>query len=481
MATPYRGYTEVPGSIAPDVPYRINLALREIDADLETALAELDETDAAAAGRLAALESAAGFGSGMKLQDDAVNALLLSSTTKTTGTLTKQIEAKSAAATLKELDTEGAPLREALDALVLGHLGDNFPGVLAPWGQALRNSDTVPALWVSLGSSTANGGNTPNFGLSWVGRIATYLTGRNVLDAAVIQLDTKPARPSKGINVYNGAVGGTSAANYLDAAKLAAIKTLQPTLITHMVGANDLGYSTTPATYKTNLRNWMDQLQAASPGTVHLMIHQQGRVAPSPKYAWKLYGQAMREVAELYPNVAFLDANERFGFRGGLEAHLVSDDLHMNEYGHRVMADLVAEAMGNPIPYVHQEKRKVPNAGSLTVVTAGTWLSYTVPPAPYPRKLTVEATLFGYGTGAKETQGPEFAIVAEYAGGITAGDAQQIRLLNGGASHALSYTAAPTWSVDANRELTVKVNVGDGAYISGSGPYTRIYANLVPA
>lgn len=43
MATPYRGYTEIPGAADPDVPYRVNLALREIDADMNDveAMAEL--------------------------------------------------------------------------------------------------------------------------------------------------------------------------------------------------------------------------------------------------------------------------------------------------------------------------------------------------------------------------------------------------------------------------------------------------------
>jgi hypothetical protein len=35
MATPYRGYTEIPGSAVPDVPFRVNAILREIDADVQ--------------------------------------------------------------------------------------------------------------------------------------------------------------------------------------------------------------------------------------------------------------------------------------------------------------------------------------------------------------------------------------------------------------------------------------------------------------
>lgn len=484
MATPYRGYTEVPGLIAPDVPYRINLALREIDADLETALAELDETDAAAAGRLAALESAAGFGSGMKLQDDAVNALLLSSTSKTTATLAKQIDSKATAATLKALDTEGTPLREALDAFTLEHLAANYRGPLEAWGQAIRNHTTAPALWVNLGSSTANGGNTANFGLSWAGRIATYLTGRDVLNDAVESLDAAPARPANGIHVYNGAVGGTTSGNYLNTAKLAAIKKLQPTLITHMVGANDLGGSVAPATYKTNLRNWMDQLQAASPNTVHLYIHQQGRVAASPKYPWADYGDAMREVAEAYPNVAFLDAGSRFqATQAGLAPHLVSDNLHMNLRGHRIMADLVAEAMGHPIAYAHEEFYPM-TLGASGSTTTNAWSFVDVPPAPYPRTLTLNASIYAYGTGGSPNgEAVDLHLKCYYSGGpapIDAGSILALRVTNGGASYARQATAAKTWHIDANRPVRAEINNVAGAYVSGNAAYSAADVTLRP-
>lgn len=40
MTTPYRGYSEIPDSVNPDVPYRTNLALREIDADIHDVATE---------------------------------------------------------------------------------------------------------------------------------------------------------------------------------------------------------------------------------------------------------------------------------------------------------------------------------------------------------------------------------------------------------------------------------------------------------
>lgn len=483
MTTPYRGYTEIPGAAVPDVPYRVNLALREIDADVQDAVAELEAADAAAAGRLAGLEAAAGFGSGLKLQDDAVNGLLNSATSKTAVTVTKQIETKGTAATVAALKTPGTATREAFDALTLEHLGDYFHGPMKVWGEALRKQETAPAIFVNLGSSTANGGNTPNYGLSWAGRIACYLTGKSILNGAIPDLDPAPAaRPTSGIHAYNGALGGTTSSNYLTASKLAAIKKLQPSLITHMVGANDFGGSVSLSAYKANLRNWKDQLDAATPSTVHLYIHQQGRVAAAPgAITWQQYGTAMREVAEAYPNAVFLDAGERFGLRGGLAPHLVSDNLHMNEHGHRIMADIVAEAMGTPIPYVN-EARKLAVPGSKTFTVAEDWLTATIPAAPYPRTLTLDALVFGYGTGTKETQGQEISLRATYPdNAVVIGDAAQVRFLNGGASHALSYAQQPTWPVDANREVTITIHSGPSIYLSGSGAYTRVTAMLAPA
>ncbi len=483
MTTPYRGYTELPGAAVPDVPYRVNLALREIDADVADAVAELETIDAAQAGRLAALESAAGFGAGMQLQDDAVNGLLLGNT-KAAATLTKQIDTRGPAATVAALAVPASPTREAFDDFVLDHMADYFPGPMQVWGTALRAQKTKPALWVSLGSSTANGGNTANFGLSWAGRIACYLTGRGILNGAIPDLDPAPAtRPTSGIHAYNGALGGTTSANYLTASKVAAIKKLQPTLITHMVGANDYGSSVAINTYKANLRNWKDQLDAASPNSVHLYIHQQGRTAAAPgSITWQQYGTAMREVADAYPNAVFLDAGERFGLRGGLAPHLVSDTLHMNEYGHRIMADLVAAAMGTPIPYMENEVRKLAVPGSQTFTAEGDWLTATIPAAPYPRTLTLDLAVFGYGTGTKETQGQEISIRATYPdNGAALGDAAQIRFLNGGTSHALTYVQQPTWSIDANREVTITIHSGPAIYLSGSGAYSRIHAKLSPA
>ena len=70
MATPFRGYTEIPGAVTPDVPYRVNVPLREIDADV-------NKIDAGHGARLASLESRAGIiGDPLALEDAAVRGLV---------------------------------------------------------------------------------------------------------------------------------------------------------------------------------------------------------------------------------------------------------------------------------------------------------------------------------------------------------------------------------------------------------------------
>lgn len=94
MTTPYRGYTEIPSGVVPDVPYRTNLALREIDADMDGALkrtAALEATSASSSAaideledsttehgaRIALVEAAAGFEEPpLGFQDEIVDGLL---------------------------------------------------------------------------------------------------------------------------------------------------------------------------------------------------------------------------------------------------------------------------------------------------------------------------------------------------------------------------------------------------------------------
>ena len=477
MATPYRGYTEVPGNTAPDVPYRVNLALREVDADVQDLETSLRETDTAHGGRLAALEVAAGFGSGMQLQDEAVNGLLNSTTSATGSTARRMVETLGPAATVSALGTEGSQVREALDRFTLDHLADTFHGPMKSWGRALNGAKTRAAIWVNLGSSTANGGTTTYAGQAWAQRIATWLTGRSTLDSAALpRLEGVTARPATGIHAYSGAVGGTTSNNYLDAAKMAAITALQPDLVTHMVGSNDFGSGVGLTTYKSRLRNWLDQLNAATPGTVHLLIHQQPRNdIKTPAYAWSEYGKALAEVADLYDNVAFFDASVYFP-RSGMPGHIMTETIHMNAHGHKILADAVAEAMGTPIYYVRDSITPTWTGRDNPAGVDSIVMQHRIPAAPYPRDITIVANVFAYGKGAAGALGAEMGIRCGYNDNtealIAAGPLYQFRVAQGGANYARTYSATKTYHIDANRDAWAFFLAGGNCYVSGTTTYT---------
>lgn len=484
MTTPYRGYTEIPGAAVPDVPYRVNLALREIDADVADAVAELEAADTATAGRLAVVEAAAGFGSGMKLQDDAVNGLLNGSTA-TAATLTKQIETKGPAATVAALGVPASPTREAFDAHTLGHIADMSHGPMKQWSEALAARRTKPAIWVNLGSSTANGGTTRYTGQQWAQRVATWLTGRSTLDSAALpRLEGVTARPgTTGVWAYTGAIGGTQSSNYINAAMLAAIKALQPALITHMVGSNDYGSGITLAAYKANLRNWMDQLQAASPGTVHLYIHQQPRNdIAKPAARWAAYGKAMAEVAAAYPNAAYLDASAHFPFEGEMPGNIMAEGVHMDENGHKILADVIAAAMGNPITYATGEVYAI-GLGATTSEPKDPWSYVDIPPARYPRTVKFSASLFGYGTAASPNSAPtDIHLKGKYTDtDADAGSILALRMTNGGTAYANPYAGTKVYHIDANRPLRLSISTPSGGYVSGNGAYSTADAVVFPA
>lgn len=111
MGTPNRGYTELNGNSTPDVPYEVNRAIREIDADVESVdnkakaagaastangarIDAVKASDTAQNGRLSLLESAAGFDAPpLGFEDAVVGALVADPSTDTAGQIAQSIDA----------------------------------------------------------------------------------------------------------------------------------------------------------------------------------------------------------------------------------------------------------------------------------------------------------------------------------------------------------------------------------------------------
>lgn len=109
MSTPYRGYTEIPGAVTPDVPYRVNLALREVDADVED-LENRSALDAALTkARVADLEKLGGLAPGDITDASAAN-LLRKDATETA----KLVDSRATAAARAQYDVRLASLHRWL-------------------------------------------------------------------------------------------------------------------------------------------------------------------------------------------------------------------------------------------------------------------------------------------------------------------------------------------------------------------------------
>lgn len=475
MATPYRGYSEIPGPVVPDVPYRVNLSLREVDADVEDLDNKTAQADTVLAGRVALLESAAGVGGPvLGLQDQVVTALINAAAPATTRPALKAATGVDAAF---HQSNPASPLAKATAALIReDHSTPWGTGPLAAWGAALLGQLTKAAVWVSLGSSTANGGNTSTESRAWHHRLSARL-GPN----PSIRLDAARARPDTGVQTYSGAVGGTSSANYLSAALVAKINTLRPDLVTHMVGSNDWAGGVTPAAYKANMRGWLTGMFVSTPDTVHVLIHQQARWDTAGGVnKWAAYGVALKELAAEFPDkVLFFNVDQVFAPMGFPSADYYSimtgDKMHMNDQGHAILADVIGDYLGAPAPrYVPREVyRATTFAGGASLTGSAVISTITIPPKPYMREAVAHAAVYGSSVSGGA---PDVAISAPLSEG------------NAGISCRLNttgtYPLTKAMVIPAHTEVAVRLiapATGNVISTSSNAGYMSFHVELNPA
>lgn len=472
MPTEYRGYTELPGAVTPDVPYRVNLALREIDADVHDLQAAATATAARLAGRVAQLEGSKA-GDPLKVEDERAAALVADRSSRVSAQLSERMGDDVPGIVAGAVQAPG-PLRAAVRAAA----DEVFPGPLSRWGNALDKSATAPAIWVSLGSSTAHGGSATQQGLSWSNRCLSYLSAEPRGDLAAAT-----SRPASGVHLYSGALGGQNAGNYVGEDRLAKIRLLNPALVTHMIGSNDYAALMTLDTYRANLRKAVADVVAAAPEAVQVLVHQQARIdITAPRHPWEAFGQVMAEVAAEFENAVFLNVDKDFrrlglsptGDRAGL---LVGDKIHMGNAGHRVLADLVMDFLGTPMRYMGSDAlRTSPLAGGTFTDTAAIYVlgTVTVPPKPYPRRASAHLTAYGSTSGNGEL------ILNAWTG--TSGETtlpeggQANARMNGTASS--SYHVAGTWLIPANTAARFVARTSGGATISSNANYGNLFVDL---
>ena len=268
---------------------------------------------------------------------------------------------------------------------------------------ALRGQRAKGVGIVFAGSSTIQGHQATSDDRRPVQRISAYLTPR----AASAAVRDNSVTPADGVQVWAWGVGGTTSASYLTSAHYSAVASIKPVLMVHMVGSNDWSGSRTPEQYEASLRAHLQELQAASPDTVHLHIGQHQRNSPaSGSHPWEAYTDVLRALAEEDPErIEFLDLWDRYAAIGipGSDpwGWLHSDGVHLVDHSYRVLADWLADHLGIPTPSGQGELYVGALTGGSNKNSGDVILSASIPARPYPRQGIVQGTVFARKRGPK--------------------------------------------------------------------------------
>lgn len=232
-----------------------------------------------------------------------------------------------------------------------------FRGPMGPLKAALALIDTnSPAVGgtvniVFAGSSTT-AGHTTEVGKRWIDLLAAKVTKNPVITDADYYNKTYP----KGINIINAGVNGGNSATYLAGLRGERVAYAKPRLIVHTIGANDFANAATSLeAFAANLRAEIDRMNTLTKAPVsHLLVQSYERFDYTlAGRSWDQYRAVLMEIAQERPkNVAFLDLSETFrgiGISTGDSLGLMmSDKIHLNDYGHRIYADMMDSALGLP-------------------------------------------------------------------------------------------------------------------------------------
>lgn len=209
-----------------------------------------------------------------------------------------------------------------------------------------------PAPLVFVGSSSVAGFNTDPEN-RWVNLLGKTL-GQPTTMTRTEAVDALPLEP--GYHLVNCGFGGTTAADYVWQAMADNIGQFEPAAVIHMVGSNDFRNDIDPSVYEANVRSKLNMIDSASAvPTVHIMIHTYRRPDhTTPAYEWEEYRSALHRIAGSRKNVSVLDISgqwETLDIAQGDPFGLIqSDDTHMSNAGHQVMAAMVERALGLPQP-----------------------------------------------------------------------------------------------------------------------------------
>lgn len=252
------------------------------------------------------------------------------------------------------------PAKTALYVAIDGQALTGRRVALGRFRAAASKSHAGPVNVVGAGSSSMEGYNATAEQYRMFNRLAAILqaeypsglgteTTPRTVDAGYNALHTGP-----GLHFYNGGEGGTRSDSYLPQARVDKIAAIDPAIIFHMVGANDGSGNVAPATYKANMLDALARVDAATPGNpVHVLIHQFQRWDQWGSYAWTEYRDQLKAIADADPSrFVFIDLNPAYvalGIPNTDPLNLIdTDNIHQNNAGHELMADLLRKELGLP-------------------------------------------------------------------------------------------------------------------------------------
>ena len=247
---------------------------------------------------------------------------------------------------------------------------------------------------VTLGSSTIGGGGASHDSIGFVSRLA-YRSG-----ASGVQSLTASDNSGTGVQWYQGAIGGATAATYCPSGHLSRISALQPKVVIHMVGSNDAATGVTPTDYRDAVHARVVAIEAAVPGVVQVLVHAHERIDTTLAAPWEQYRDALAWVVQQAPaRRRLVDLMRYVGVRGTAQGNrwgLVGPDgIHLVDKAHKLYADIFSVLLNLPTENDEPEViYAVPLPASGTVYSATTTLgTVAIPAAPYPREVRMEGHL----------------------------------------------------------------------------------------
>lgn len=352
------------------------------------AQAARDQAVQARADAIAARDEAETFAAGtVALQDAAIASRVADPGSATHGALD--------GTTADLISSDSAARRAVIDLAQNVALGGPFlSSPLARLRQGIVDSSLSTRV-VVLGSSTFAGYGISRAGASVAERLA-YRAGATSFPS----LDTVTATPTGGMLWFQGAVGGTHSGNYLPQQRVDKVAIAEPHYAIHAVGSNDWALQTPLATYEANMRAAVEAIEAAVPGVVNVLVHQQARYDNlAPSISWDSYGQVLAAVAAENPTQrVFINADAYMDVlsmgRGNRWDLIGPDEIHMTDAGHRLLADILSAHLGIPTERAVGEQRYDMTIASGNFTTRTVIASRTFGAASYPRIVTMKAQAF---------------------------------------------------------------------------------------